>query len=202
MIEPLLDPALEQQAVSRVHRIGQQNPTFVHRFIIRDTIEERVVDMHQARKHTTDGTSNKRPRGNHHAAELLTSHDIGKLFDIEIVEAADDAMSVVDAAAVDDDDEEELEVLDHLISSSSATIDDADDKSTSEEYWHQLVEYRARPMMRERALQQMQVLHSYECLARNSRIDQEPRAKLMGRAVVRALAQELVSLPSWRHDQQ
>ena len=32
LTEPLLDPAVEAQAVGRVHRIGQTQPTFVHRY--------------------------------------------------------------------------------------------------------------------------------------------------------------------------
>lgn len=35
LVEPLLNPAAEAQAISRVHRIGQQNKTLVHRFIVR-----------------------------------------------------------------------------------------------------------------------------------------------------------------------
>jgi len=42
LVEPLLNPAQEAQAINRVHRIGQNNVTYVHRFIIRGTIEERV----------------------------------------------------------------------------------------------------------------------------------------------------------------
>lgn len=34
LVEPLLNPAAEAQAISRVHRIGQENKTFVHRFIV------------------------------------------------------------------------------------------------------------------------------------------------------------------------
>ena len=33
LTEPLLDPAVEAQAVGRVHRIGQTQPTFVHRYV-------------------------------------------------------------------------------------------------------------------------------------------------------------------------
>ena len=33
------------QAIERVHRIGQQKPVFVHRFIVRDSVEERMVEL-------------------------------------------------------------------------------------------------------------------------------------------------------------
>jgi E3 ubiquitin-protein ligase SHPRH len=42
LVEPILNPAQELQAIGRVHRIGQQKETVVHRFIIRNTIEERM----------------------------------------------------------------------------------------------------------------------------------------------------------------
>lgn len=34
LVEPLLNPAAEAQAVGRVHRIGQKHKTLVHRFIV------------------------------------------------------------------------------------------------------------------------------------------------------------------------
>jgi E3 ubiquitin-protein ligase SHPRH len=34
LVEPLLNPAAEAQAISRVHRIGQENRTLVHRFMV------------------------------------------------------------------------------------------------------------------------------------------------------------------------
>eukprot|EP01041_Mallomonas_annulata_P001049 gene1049-2057_t len=45
LLEPLLNPAQEAQAVNRVHRIGQTRPSIVHRYIIKGTIEEKINDM-------------------------------------------------------------------------------------------------------------------------------------------------------------
>ncbi|XP_072178212.1 E3 ubiquitin-protein ligase SHPRH-like [Diadema setosum] len=42
LVEPILNPASEMQAVGRVHRIGQTRQTFVHRFLVHNTIEEKL----------------------------------------------------------------------------------------------------------------------------------------------------------------
>lgn len=34
LVEPLLNPAAEAQAISRIHRVGQDKKTFIHRFIV------------------------------------------------------------------------------------------------------------------------------------------------------------------------
>ena len=44
LVEPILNPDDEMQAVGRIHRIGQERFTFVHRFITKKTIEENIYD--------------------------------------------------------------------------------------------------------------------------------------------------------------
>ncbi len=44
-VEPCMNPGLEAQAVGRVHRIGQRKKTFVHRFIVKATIEEGIAKL-------------------------------------------------------------------------------------------------------------------------------------------------------------
>ncbi|XP_028150030.1 E3 ubiquitin-protein ligase SHPRH isoform X2 [Diabrotica virgifera virgifera] len=50
--EPLLNPADELQAIGRIDRIGQKRNTFIHKFLMKNTIEENI---HQA---TTSNAQN------------------------------------------------------------------------------------------------------------------------------------------------
>ena len=48
------NPAVEAQATDRAYRIGQQRNVMVHRFITKDTFEERINDMIQQKKHLSN----------------------------------------------------------------------------------------------------------------------------------------------------
>eukprot|EP00045_Choanoeca_perplexa_P018077 m.277382 g.277382 ORF g.277382 m.277382 type:complete len:1498 (-) comp17705_c0_seq18:28-4521(-) len=45
LLEPLMHPGVEAQAISRVHRVGQTRETVVHRFVVADTVEVAVRAM-------------------------------------------------------------------------------------------------------------------------------------------------------------
>jgi E3 ubiquitin-protein ligase SHPRH len=42
MVEPLLNHGLDMQAVNRIHRIGQTNKTYVHRYIMQESVEMKI----------------------------------------------------------------------------------------------------------------------------------------------------------------
>jgi len=47
--DPWWNPAVENQATDRAHRIGQDKPVFVYKLLTEGTVEERIQEM-QARK--------------------------------------------------------------------------------------------------------------------------------------------------------
>lgn len=50
IVDPWWNPAVEQQAVDRTHRIGQTKPVFAYRFISEGTIEEQILDLQEKKK--------------------------------------------------------------------------------------------------------------------------------------------------------
>lgn len=48
--DPWWNPAAEEQATSRAHRMGQTEPVTVYRLVTRGTIEEAVLSMHASKK--------------------------------------------------------------------------------------------------------------------------------------------------------
>jgi SNF2 family DNA or RNA helicase len=49
LLDPWWNPAAEDQAADRAHRIGQRRAVLVHRLVAEDTVEERILEL-QARK--------------------------------------------------------------------------------------------------------------------------------------------------------
>jgi non-specific serine/threonine protein kinase len=50
LIDPWWNPAVENQAIDRCYRIGQDNHVFAYRMICKDTIEERIVELQDRKK--------------------------------------------------------------------------------------------------------------------------------------------------------
>ncbi|NTU47436.1 MAG: DEAD/DEAH box helicase [Syntrophobacteraceae bacterium] len=49
-LDPWWNPAVEDQAADRAHRIGQQLPVTVYRLVTRNSIEEKIVKLHQEKR--------------------------------------------------------------------------------------------------------------------------------------------------------
>ncbi len=47
LLDPWWNPAVEQQAIDRTHRIGQTKPVFAYKMICRNTIEEKILDLQE-----------------------------------------------------------------------------------------------------------------------------------------------------------
>ena len=50
LLDPWWNPAVEDQAADRAHRIGQDRPVFIHRLIAEDTVEDRILELHQRKR--------------------------------------------------------------------------------------------------------------------------------------------------------
>lgn len=79
LLEPVLDPGMEAQAVKRVDRIGQTRPTCVHRFMIRGTIEENVFKFARKKANEMNDLASDLSRQKRGADEGLTVGDIRAL---------------------------------------------------------------------------------------------------------------------------
>ena len=47
ILDPWWNPAIEQQAIDRAHRIGQENKVFTYKFIAKNTVEEKILALQQ-----------------------------------------------------------------------------------------------------------------------------------------------------------
>ena len=73
------NPAIEDQAINRAHRLGQKSAVFVSRFICENTIEKRIADVLEQKR----ALFQELIEGNGAPSSLgLTEEDIFGLFDI------------------------------------------------------------------------------------------------------------------------
>ena len=72
-LDPWWNPAVEDQASDRAHRIGQQRPVTVYRLIMQNSIEEKMIAMHGEKRDL--------------AADLLSGGDVsGKVTEEELMQ--------------------------------------------------------------------------------------------------------------------
>jgi len=50
LLDPWWNPAVEEQAADRAHRIGQDKPVMLYRLVAKDTVEERILALQQRKR--------------------------------------------------------------------------------------------------------------------------------------------------------
>ncbi|RKP13546.1 SNF2 family N-terminal domain-containing protein [Piptocephalis cylindrospora] len=55
LLDIWFNPAVEEQAIDRVHRIGQTKPVFVTKITIRDSVEDRIIWMQKKKRSLAEG---------------------------------------------------------------------------------------------------------------------------------------------------
>lgn len=59
LVDPWWNPATEQQAIDRTHRIGQTRKIFAYKMICKDTVEEKILLLQQKKKTLADDLINE-----------------------------------------------------------------------------------------------------------------------------------------------
>jgi superfamily II DNA or RNA helicase len=76
LYDPWWNPAVENQAIDRAHRIGQDKPVFVYRMITEQTVEEKILDLQRRKKELADLVVENREQ----VVQGLAADDILELF--------------------------------------------------------------------------------------------------------------------------
>ena len=74
--DPWWNPAIEEQATDRAHRIGQKNIVEVIKLIAKDTIEEKIIDLQEDKREIINSVMND---------ENLNINNISRLTNDEIL---------------------------------------------------------------------------------------------------------------------
>ena len=77
IFDPWWNPAVEEQAIDRAHRIGQDKAVFVYRLVAAGTIEEKMDELKARKRALADSLFDREGR----IASALTEEDVRSLFD-------------------------------------------------------------------------------------------------------------------------
>ncbi len=77
--DPWWNPAVEEQATDRTHRIGQTKAVFSYKLIARGTVEEKILALQRRKKELAEGVLGT----GQGLSKLLTEKDVDDLFSID-----------------------------------------------------------------------------------------------------------------------
>ncbi|GMF10218.1 unnamed protein product [Phytophthora lilii] len=181
LIEPFLSSSIEAQAVNRVHRLGQTQRTRVHRFIVQNTVEERIYRLtHKQKNESTTLEQNVNSESDEDEGlqrlgvapgrkeqEKLTMQDLQTLLQGEM---QGNATAVQQSAAVDP-------------------------------FWEELVKLNGKCVNRHEACEFLERRHATEVRGDSQNLhSQEPHTRLVDKLVSLLVARELLDLPYQSED--
>ncbi|KAI9848321.1 MAG: hypothetical protein M1837_000585 [Sclerophora amabilis] len=73
ILDPFWNPFIEEQAIDRTHRIGQMRPVKVHRILVNETVEDRIISLQRKKRDLIEG-----------ALDEKASESIGRLNNREL----------------------------------------------------------------------------------------------------------------------
>jgi len=76
IVDPWWNPASEMQAIDRAHRIGQKKNVFVYKIIMKETVEEKILELQQSKIELVKDIISI----DSHIFKNLTKNDIQKIF--------------------------------------------------------------------------------------------------------------------------
>ena len=76
LVDPWWNPAIEDQAADRAHRIGQTRPVMVYRMVAKDTVEEKILSLKARKRALADAAL-----GGSDQAQAITREELLALLD-------------------------------------------------------------------------------------------------------------------------
>ena len=79
ILDPFWNPFVEEQAIDRAHRIGQQKPVQVHRVLVPNTVEDRILALQEKKRELIEAALDEKASQN---VGRLGIRELGFLFDV------------------------------------------------------------------------------------------------------------------------
>lgn len=77
IFDPFWNPYIEEQAIDRAHRIGQQREVHIHRILVEQTVEDRILELQDKKREVIEGALDENASKN---LSRLGTRELGYLF--------------------------------------------------------------------------------------------------------------------------